>query len=81
MNNIKRAVVSGVATVGLLLGMAGAAQAATYRTYTVNHQNGWCTSYTVVNYDWWEETFQGKRDYTYANYTYRCAPWSFSSVG
>lgn len=73
MNKITKA----LAAVGLALPLAigtsmvgaQAAEAATSYTYHYNKCSGTTlyNYYTVrVDYNWWEETFQGKRDYSYS---------------
>jgi hypothetical protein len=51
--------------------------------YTETIRCDWIDTYYVVDYNWWEETFQGKRDYriyisSRYQYNYYChATWGF----
>lgn len=83
MNNLMRASIAALAVFVTMLTGAVAAQAATYYYSTTNHQNGWCTNYTHVNYNWWEESWAGgsHRDYRYATATYQCKPFYLGYVG
>lgn len=61
----------GIATVGMALGLAvggsliaaPASQAVTYGSpYKVQIGGTYCPVFMYANYNWWEETFLGKRD-------------------
>jgi hypothetical protein len=70
---LKRAAAAAGVTLALALGGAAAAQAATSYTYIAKVNGGpFCGVYQTVDYDWWEETFQGKRDYTRFLYYTAC---------
>lgn len=75
MNKLTKALATGALALTLALGgnlgAAQAAEAATTRYY-ISYYNGqcWMTSYT--DYNWWEETFQGKRDQTIRLYPTSC---------
>lgn len=75
MKKVTKAIASGVLgltlALGVNLGAAQAAEAATYRSTIVWH-NGQCWAATYVDYNWWEETFQGKRDTTILLYPTGC---------
>jgi hypothetical protein len=75
MNKVTKA----LSSVGLALGLAlggglGAAQAAEAATYRsgIAWMGGQCWAVTYVDYNWWEETFQGKRDQTIYLYPTGC---------
>ena len=74
MNKIKKTLATVGVTAALLVGGAGAAQA--YSTYkdAVYVGNYTYNIYVTVDYDWWEETFQGKRDYRYFSHYMYCPP-------
>jgi hypothetical protein len=75
LNKVQKALASGALALGLALGgsigAAQAAEAATYRSGIV-WNGGQCWAVTYVDYNWWEETFQGKRDTTIYLYPTRC---------
>lgn len=81
MNKVtKAASVVGITTALALGGgmvSAQAAEAASYFTQTNFVAPGLCEVRQIVNYDWWEETFQGKRDYSYRLYYTSCPSLNF----
>lgn len=74
MGKIKKIIASIGVTIALLLGGAAAANA--YSTYkdAVYVGNYTYNIYVTVDYDWWEEVFQGKRDYRYLSHYIYCPP-------
>lgn len=77
MNKVKKAITGVGVAAGLLVGgVAFAAPAnavtTTYDYYPISANQ--CQVWAFVNYDWWEETFQGKRDQYFRLYTvnHRC---------
>lgn len=59
----KKAIASTILTVGLLTGGAAVANAATYGSPFKQYVGfGRCAVFMPVDYNWWEEVFQGKRD-------------------
>lgn len=74
MTKLKKIWASIGLTLALLIGGATAAQAYSTYTYATYIGNYTYRVYVQVDYDWWEETFQGKRDYTYLKKTMYCPP-------
>lgn len=74
MGKIKKIIASIGVTLALLIGGAAAANA--YSTYknAVYVGNYTYEIWVSVDYDWWEETFQGKRDYRYFSHYIYCPP-------
>lgn len=76
MNKATKVISTACLAVGLALGgnvvAAQAAEAATYSNYIARIAPGSCELRQYVNYDWWEETFQGKHDYSYRLYSVTC---------
>lgn len=77
-------VTKALAVAGLTLGMVGgtmvgaqAAEAATYRNQINYVAPGLCEVRQYVDYNWWEETFQGKRDTSYRLYYTSCPSTNF----
>lgn len=69
-NRLKKAAAAVALAAGITMAGAGAAQAATYGSpYRVNLGFNHCAVFMYVDYNWWEEVFQGKRDG--AEYQYR----------
>lgn len=79
-----------LATIALTLGLSFGGSAAfaqpahAYSSwYTETISCDWIHTYYVVDYNWWEETFQGKRDYriyisSRYQYNWAChATWGF----
>lgn len=75
MNKVTKALASGTLALGLALGVnvvgAQAAEAAT-GYYWPTYYNGQCWETYHVNYNWWEENIQGKRDYSIRLYPTSC---------
>lgn len=72
MNKVKKTVTSALLAVGILFGGASVANAATSGYQYFNMGDGNCRVYAWTNYNWWEETFQGKKDSYIYLYTTRC---------
>jgi hypothetical protein len=63
MNKLKRAAAVAVISLGLVGGSSVAANAATYGSpYKQYVGFGRCAVFMPVDYNWWEEVFQGKHD-------------------
>jgi hypothetical protein len=74
MNKLKRTIAAIGTTAAIITGSAliaaPSANAATYGSpYRVNLGFNHCAVFMYVDYNWWEEVFQGKRDG--AEYQYR----------
>ena len=84
MGKIKQRVVSGLLALGIL-GGGSLAFAAPAQAYTVSERQfvrcpHMMDVYKYYDFDWWEETFQGKRDYyqyIYSYYKYNSACGSY----
>jgi len=90
MKKIARWFASALAAAGIMVGtvvVAPVAFAAPAQAYTAWYSESircdWIDTYYNVNYDWWEETFQNKRDYrvyisSRYQYNWAChATWNF----
>ena len=72
MKKVTKALASAALTMGILLGGGAVANAATSGYQYFNMGDGTCRVYAWTNYNWWEETFQNKRDSYVYLYTTRC---------
>lgn len=83
MKKMTKTLATGALALGLALGGnvvgAQAAEAATTTYKTVNY-SGTCWRVAYVDYNWWEETFQGKRDSTIRLYTVTCPSTNYWPV-
>jgi len=63
MNKLKRAAASIAVTVAMVAGIPAAANAVTYSSPQKWQTGGtYCPVMMYADYNWWEETFLGKRD-------------------
>lgn len=78
MRGLKRTFASVLMAFGILVGAvvvapvatAAPAQALTVTRYETSPYCHYVTVWNRYDYNWWEETFQRKRDYSLAMYTY-----------
>jgi hypothetical protein len=74
MSRFKKIFASISLTFAILLGGAVAANAYTTYKDAVYVGNYTYAIWVTVDYDWWEETFQGKRDYRFFSHYIYCSP-------
>jgi hypothetical protein len=77
MKKIKRTLIALGVALTMLVGGAAAANAATTYRNSIYVGNYTYEVWYTVDYNWWEETFQGKRDYRYFSHYLYCPPGRF----
>ena len=80
MSKFKKIIVSIGVALAMMVGGAAAANAATTYRNSVYVGNYTYEIWVTVDYNWWEEVFQGKRDYRYLSHYVYCPPSKFCVI-